>query len=219
VSDFWRPLYSKDAVVDGKLSVQCYLDALAGAYGDWERAGRDAGHDPSDLVRRCYHVPYGKMARKAHRHLASLRGLTEAEADASFDREVAPSLRFSAEVGNVYTGSLYLALASLLDADAHAIEGRRVGLFSYGSGSCAEYFAGTVLPGAAAHVARLALSEPLEARRRLDIPSYEAVRRGDVEVDRRPVSAADTFTDIAFAGVSGERRVYVGGQMSPSTST
>lgn len=219
VSDFWRPLYSKDAVVDGKLSVQCYLDALAGAYGDWERCAREAGRDPGDLVRRCYHVPYGKMAKKAHRHLSTIRGLSEAEADASFEREVGASLRFSAEVGNVYTGSLYLALASLLDAEAAELEGRRVGLFSYGSGSCAEYFAGTVLPGAAGHVARLSLAEPLTSRRRLEIAAYEAVRRADAEVDRRPLSAADTFTDIAFAGVSGERRVYVGGQMPPSTST
>ena len=26
-----------DAAVDGQLSVQCYLDALAGAYGEWRR--------------------------------------------------------------------------------------------------------------------------------------------------------------------------------------
>ncbi len=32
VMDFWRPLYSKDALVDGHYSVQCYLDALEGAY-------------------------------------------------------------------------------------------------------------------------------------------------------------------------------------------
>ena len=32
VHDFWRPLLSQDALVDGQFSVQCYLDALSGAY-------------------------------------------------------------------------------------------------------------------------------------------------------------------------------------------
>ena len=35
VHDFWRPLHSKEAVVDGHYSVQCYLDALTGAYQAW----------------------------------------------------------------------------------------------------------------------------------------------------------------------------------------
>src|SRR5438094_544899 len=61
VNDFWRPLYSKEAVVDGHHSVQCYLDALAGAWSAFADAAREAGLD-TNLARRCYHVPYGKMA-------------------------------------------------------------------------------------------------------------------------------------------------------------
>ena len=76
VHDFWRPLHSKDAAVDGRLSVQCYLDALAGAYGEWRRSGSSASAE-EPLARTCYHVPYGKMARKAHRHRRMLDGLDE----------------------------------------------------------------------------------------------------------------------------------------------
>src|SRR5438128_1868791 len=32
VHDFWRPLDRREAIVDGKYSVECYLDALAGAF-------------------------------------------------------------------------------------------------------------------------------------------------------------------------------------------
>ncbi len=214
VSDFWRPLYRKDAVVDGHLSVQCYLDALAGAYDAWDEASREVGKSPDDIVRRCYHVPYGKMAKKAHRHLSSVRGESEAEADASYDVEVAPSLRFPSEVGNVYTGSLYLALASLLDAEAAQLEGKRIGLFSYGSGCCAEYFAGTVQPGAGAFAAKLALGAPLAARTALTIPEYEVIRRGDASADQRPANGNDAeapaaaSSRVAFAGVDADRRVY-----------
>ena len=79
-----------------------------------------------------------------------LEGASEAEADASYTAEVAASLRLPSQVGNIYTGSLYLALASLLEAEAAELEGQRIGLFSYGSGCCAEYFAGRVVKGAGA---------------------------------------------------------------------
>jgi len=208
VHDFWRPLYSKEAVVDGHHSVQCYLDALTGAYRGFLDAQAEVG-GASPIERRCYHVPYGKMARKAHRHLMMLDGHSEAEADASFAATVAPSLRMPGQVGNIYTGSLYLALASLLAAEATTLEGQRVGLFSYGSGCTAEYFAGRVVEGAGAFTDALDLAAPLAGRRRYTIPEYEAIRGGDNDADRRPVDPSFPVNGaVAFLGVDNERRVY-----------
>ena len=212
VHDFWRPLHSKDAAVDGQLSVQCYLDALAGAYGEWRR---DEAPSAEPLARTCYHVPYGKMARKAHRRRRVIDGLDEASADATFAVEVASSLLLPAQIGNVYTGSLYLALASLLHAEAAAIEGRRVGLFSYGSGCVAEFFAGRVAPGASSLVARLDLDAPVRASVRLSMADYEAIRRADVDAARRaapptaPRHLGASTRPLAFLGVdAADRRIY-----------
>ncbi len=210
VDDFWRPLHRKEALVDGHHSVQCYLDALEGAYGAWKEANA-AGDLHAPLARRCYHVPYGKMARKAHRHARQLDGLSEPEADATFAAEVAPSLALPAEVGNVYTGSLYFALASLLHAEAAKLEGARVGLFSYGSGCTAEFFAGRVASGAGALVKSLALDAPLEGRRRYGVAEYEAIRAADAEADpsfagvRPPTRPGE----VAFAGIENGRRIYL----------
>ena len=209
VHDFWRPLSRRDALVDGHFSVSCYLDAVAGAYDDWRAEdARRGGGDP--LARTVYHVPYVKMAKKADRHRAiTCEGLDEAAADARFEREVAPSLAFAAEVGNVYTGSLYMALASLLHAEAAVLEGKRVGLFSYGSGCGAELFAGRVVTGAGAFARALALDAPLHERVRLSFEAYEAIRRADgdeVKLDpRREVPGERT----AYLGIDeAERRVY-----------
>jgi len=211
VDDFWRPLDRKEALVDGKLSVQCYLDALAGAYGEWKKV---APKSSSPLSRRCYHVPYGKMARKAHRHARMLDGLSEAAADASFDAEVAPSLRLPAEVGNIYSGSLYLALASLLHFEASALEGQRLGLFSYGSGCTAEYFAGRVVPGAGALAARLGLAQPLSDRRRYSVPEYERIRAADEQADRSWRGLGDARPgEFAYLGINQDARRYT--QASP----
>lgn len=205
VHDFWRPLHHKEALVDGQFSVQCYLDALAGAYDEWRRIeAADGAGEP--LARTCYHVPYGKMARKAHRHRRMMDGLTEQAADESFGVEVAPSLELPSRIGNVYTGSLYLALASLLNAEAAALAGRRVGLFSYGSGCCAEFFAGRVSPEAAELVARLEIDAPVRDCLRMSVADYERLRAEDASADRRPAAASAPRRP----GIEGGRAVYLG---------
>ena len=52
------------------------------------------------------------------------------------------SASLCSRVGNIYTGSLYLGLAGLLDAQAAELEGQRIGLFSYGRGCTGEFFSG-----------------------------------------------------------------------------
>ena len=117
VNDFWRPLYSQGGrrrrAPLGAVLPRRARRRLQGLAGSLAATG-----NTDTLARRCYHVPYGKMAKKAHRHVMQLEGATEAEADASYTAEVATSLRLPSQVGNIYTGSLYLALASLLEAEA-----------------------------------------------------------------------------------------------------
>jgi len=205
VFDFWRPLGSKDAVVDGHYSVTCYLSSLAAAY----RAFR-AGHPstlavPSDeFAALAYHVPYPKMAKKAH---AALRAVDGDQAwESSFDRLVAPGLVLPSEIGNVYTASLYLALLSTLSCAPGNLDGLRVGLFSYGSGSCAEFFAGTVTTGATARIQRAAHLPRLARRTRIDIASYEEIMRGRVGLDERAFEADET--GAGYLGVKDQRRMY-----------
>ena len=174
VHDFWRPLHRKDALVDGHFSVECYLDALEGAYTDWKASARDAA--PSELARSCY--------------------------------------PFSAQIGNVYTASLYLSLASLLAAEATELEGSQVGLYSYGSGCGAEFFAARVAAGAGAFARQLDLSGPLAGRRRLTVEQYEELRRADADADRRaiPADRPSGVDDLRAATAPGpdDHAVYLG---------
>ncbi len=210
VHDFWRPLYSKDALVDGHYSVKCYLDALEGAWRNYRELVAEvppAGSFFSDrFAALAYHVPYGKLARKGHQRLRELDG--DPTPDTSFARLVEPGLVLPSLVGNIYTGSLYLSLTSLLACHPGSLEGQRVGLFSYGSGSCAEFFGGTVQPGAHARVRALGLMERLEARRVLGIPEYEAIMRERELIDERPAGAATETGAFGYLGVEQERRTY-----------
>ena len=208
VMDFWRPLYSKDAMVDGHYSVQCYLDALEGAYKAYQEAAGDTGGEGlySDrFAALVYHVPYGKMSRKAHRHLRTLDG--DKDADASFERLVGPSLMLPSQVGNIYTGSMYLALASLLSCSREDLTGKRVGLFSYGSGSCAEFFSAVVVPEAQARVKALGLEALLEKRRALSIPEYEAIMAARETLDEKPAEETPG-TGFRYLGTREHKRIY-----------
>src|SRR6185436_16405662 len=42
VYDFWRPLERREALVDGKFSIDCYLNALAGAFQSYRSLERPA---------------------------------------------------------------------------------------------------------------------------------------------------------------------------------
>ncbi len=214
VHDFWRPLDRREAIVDGKYSVECYLDALGGAlaaYRGLERPPLEAGEALADrLARLLYHTPFPKMAMKAHRRLLEIdwqaagRTLEEDAAAASFREQAAPGLAAVSRVGNTYTASLYLCLAALLESEGRALAGRRLGLFSYGSGCCAEFFTGTV-PRAVEMVADAGVAALLAARTFIDVPAYEQLVRGG-EVGGEP--PADFVGEFFFAGVRNQRREY-----------
>lgn len=208
VYDFWRPLQHKNAIANGPLSIQSYLEALTNAYKNWKE--RNPQHAP--LLRSCYHVPYGKMARKAHQHRLSLE--KKNLSGSAHKEEIETSLVFPAQVGNMYTGSLYLALASLLHHEAPLLEGSWIGLFSYGSGCTAEFFAGKVSEQAGSTMKKLHVEYAFRNRQKIDIATYESIRL-QAEHKAVPLVAesipieADLSQNVVFRGFDqSERRLY-----------
>lgn len=221
VHDFWRPLGHREAQVDGHYSVQCYLDAVSAAYRGWRARAIErglvrtaAGELASEqLARLCYHVPFCKMARKAHvqvrrSEIEEAGGAWDPAAEqaalASFKRQVEPSLGLCARVGNIYTGSLYLGLAGLLHAQAADLAGARIGLFSYGSGCTSEFFSGVVGKQAAARIAAARLGELLESREKITVAEYERIM---AQPSTAPLPA-DATPGFRFVGVDSHRRQY-----------
>ena len=134
VMDFWRPNYRSEALVDGKYSTQVYMRALEACWAQYsEQTGRSIG----DFDFYCYHIPFTKMAEKGHRRLA--RVLKESLSQEDIDQKIGPTLTYSKQMGNCYTASMYMGLASLLEGSEADISGKRVGFFSYGSGCVAEF--------------------------------------------------------------------------------
>ncbi|MEL7449643.1 MAG: hydroxymethylglutaryl-CoA synthase [Pseudomonadota bacterium] len=189
VMDFWRPLYSKYAFADGHYSIQCYLDAFTGAFEDACSKVDDPQRFALDqLDAAFYHVPFVKMARKAHhRHWeAQLGEIGEAQLPAiaeSFEQLVAPWLSLNAVVGNIYTGSLFLALMDYLRSGDAARAGKQVSLFSYGSGCGAAFALGHVGDSAHESAPLLDPQAELDNRVRLAIDEYETLTRATEDAD------------------------------------
>jgi hydroxymethylglutaryl-CoA synthase len=213
VLDFWRPLDAKEARVDGQYSVTCYLDALTRAFEAHRARARRVMSPVGDHEARSaytnrframlYHVPYAKLARKGHELLRRLDGdlpLEEA-------RMLGPGLTIPQVVGNTYTASLYLSLMSLLASAPDSLDGEKIALYSYGSGSCAEFFTGDITPGAQAFFDDVLPS--LDARTRLSVKEYEAILAERDELDHE-LAPEPTAAGIwpRFVGTNEGRRVY-----------
>ena len=136
VMDFWRPPYSRYALVSPQYSVRSYVQALEKA---WTSYAENSGYTKDDIDTACYHTPFTRMAQNVHKRF---RGDA-----ARAHTETAPALLYGRDIGNTYTAALYIALSSLLENTPDDMAGKRIGFFSYGSGAVAEYFSGVVQTG------------------------------------------------------------------------
>ncbi len=139
VMDFWRPNYRSEALVDGKYSVQVYMKILEAC---WKQYSELSGNNYHDIDYFCYHIPFTKMAQKAHVKLS--RAMNIKLTDEMKENDLNGSLNYSRLMGNSYTASIYVGLTSLLDTVDKNLAGSRVGLFSYGSGCVGEFFSGII---------------------------------------------------------------------------
>lgn len=203
IMDFWRPNYRATALVDGKESISAYLQAVEGAWKDYAEQG---GRALDEFTAFCYHQPFTKMAYKAHRHLLHHCGneIDESEITHAIGRTTA----YNAVIGNSYTASTYLGLAALLDS-ADDLTEQAIGFLSYGSGSVAEFFAGTVVPGYRSHLRSAVHRDAITRRQEIDYARYRELHEQSFPVDGGdyPVPR-ETTGPYRLAGLSGHKRIY-----------
>jgi polyketide biosynthesis 3-hydroxy-3-methylglutaryl-CoA synthase-like enzyme PksG len=159
---------------DSDLSLISYLDCLENSFKAY--ATRVDGADFLDTFDYlAFHTPFPGMVKGAHRMMMrKFKGLPPTTSDADFERRVTPSLAYCVEIGNIYSATLYLALCGLVDtADLQTL--KRVGLFSYGSGCCSEFFSGIIGPHSKRKLCQLQKRASLDSRHELTMQEYDAV--------------------------------------------
>lgn len=167
IYDFWRPTGHLYPLVDGQLSNETYIAAFQTVFNEMEKR---FGRQLADYAALSFHIPYTKMGRKA---LLSILENQSIEEQQRLITRYDESITYSRRVGNLYTGSLYLGLISLLE-NSHALKsGDRIGLFSYGSGTVAELFSGILVEDYETSLLQGIHQKILDNRQKLTISEYE----------------------------------------------
>lgn len=205
IMDFWRPNYRDAAVVDGKYSSKMYLQILEKTWKQYRECSQRRYHDHDYF---CYHTPVSRLAEKAHCFLNKIAG-DGAINEKSLLEQVQPVLAYSRELGNCYTASLYLGLASLLDHAKKDLSSKRIGFYSYGSGCVAEFFSGILQPGyqqmldTAYHQTLMRTRSPLSYAEYESFYDYSYPIEGQkVEIPRYQTGA------FRLARISEHKRIY-----------
>lgn len=196
IHDFYRPNYSDTAVVDGKYSNEQYQHFFETTY---DRYLKTHQFTIDDFDAFCFHIPYTKIGQKA---------LLSITADEALIDQYKLSTYYNRKVGNIYTGSLYLNLLSLLHKGTLEHD-QRIALYSYGSGAVAEFFSGVLVEGYKEALVK-DLDETLDARKQLSIPAYEAIYQQRLVQDGSHQildSKHDTAT-FKLLEVKGHQRYY-----------
>lgn len=200
VYDFWRPAGHDYPLVDGHLSNQIYIDSFTRI---WEQNKKINQTTSSDYAALTFHLPYTKMGRKALRAIFPEMSETEQQ---RLETRYDEAIIYSRQVGNLYTGSLYLGLASLLD-NSKLAAGERIGLFSYGSGAVSEFFSMTLMEDYQQYLSIEENQLLLSKRKRLSITEYEEMFAEKLPTDGKTYTFSDP-TKFAINKISDNIRYY-----------
>ena len=204
VMDFWRPNYATTPFVNGIYSTQQYLDSLKTTWAEYQKR---TGLTLTDFASVCFHLPYPKLALKGLKKILD-KSLSEEKKDQlqyNFDQ----SILYSQRVGNIYTGSLFLGLLSLLENDPQLKAGDRIALFSYGSGAVSEIFSANLVPGFEQLLYHKRM-EKLDQRTVLSVADYERLFYEEVDLDPsgNQVFEAATHQTFALTEIKEHQRTY-----------
>ena len=201
IMDFWRPLYATEALVDGKYSTNVYIEFFLQTFTRYQQL---TGRELADFAALTFHMPFTKMGKKG------LEGLLKDRNDEVAQRlrtQLTASQLFSRQVGNLYTGSLYLSLMSLLqNSDLRA--GSRIGLFSYGSGAEGEFYTGILEDGYEHYMNNI--QEELKHRHKVSVAEYEKLFSSQLGMSDRDIKLDVTNDPLPFVlkGQKDHQRIY-----------
>lgn len=184
IMDFWRPVNKNEAYFDGKLSAYNYLKSLTECLKKYYKNSHLLPNDIDDV---CFHAPFSKMAIKAARQEFQ-------------DHDISHSLVYNKIIGNSCSASVYICLISLLDNAKADLAGKRMGIFSYGSGSVAEFFSCVVSNEYKKFLKTTEHKKLLKNRIELPFSEYEAICYGQTATNKKYLTQSPLFLKTIESG-------------------
>lgn len=169
IMDFWRPNYSDFPYVDGHFSSKQYLECLDIVWNEYCNKNNKTLENFNAF---CFHLPFPKLGLKGLNTL--LHNLDNKEKKDELIKHFNESIIYSQRVGNIYTGSLFLGLLSLLENSLTLKPGDNIALYSYGSGAVCEILTGTLVENFKSSLKKDRIND-FNNRKKLSIKEYEEI--------------------------------------------
>ncbi|HEM6401936.1 TPA: hydroxymethylglutaryl-CoA synthase [Streptococcus suis] len=201
IYDFWRPNYDKYPRVDGKFSTEQYTDCLTTTFNYYQQK---TGKTLNNFAAMCLHIPFSKQGLKG------LQAITQDEETLErLTERFQEAIVYNKVVGNIYTGSIFLSLLSLLENSRALETGDQILFYSYGSGAVCEIFSGQLVEGYRDHLQENRL-EQLNQRTKLSVKEYEQVFFEEITLDETGSSLdlPEDQTPFALIKVDNHKRIY-----------
>lgn len=205
IMDFWRPNYSTTPYVNGIYSTKQYLDMLTSTWTEFQKR-YDA--TLSDFSAFCFHLPFPKLAVKGLKKI--LKKEVSTEVTDRIQENFQHSIKYSQEIGNIYTASLFLGLLSLLENSPNLKANDKIALFSYGSGAVSEIFSISLVEGYEQYLSTNRFKK-LEERVTLSVNDYERIFFEEAKLDENGNADFKEYLTNTFylSSIREHQRIYL----------
>ena len=187
-------IYKEQPVFDGQYSNSCYINRITDAYFHFKSEINQQGAVYQNWENILMHLPYAFQGRRTFVEIYAQENelilLNKNDADytdkikviaksaeylAFVNDKIAPSEIASGQIGNIYSGSIFLGLLSTLCHHFKAntnLANKKFGFIAYGSGSKSKVFEAEVQSGWQTVLAKIDLFETIDNAKEIDFEIY-----------------------------------------------
>lgn len=196
-------IIKEQPVFDGQYSNTCYINRITEAYNHYKKESNQNKiiFNNWDLI--FMHLPYcfqGRrtfveifanenpsllQAQKGENLKDKMRALSKSGAYLVLvNQKIKPTEVASGDIGNIYTGSIFLGFLSALYFNSKenvSLTNKKTGFIAYGSGSKAKVFEGTIEDNWQSKIEKTNLFEVLAERTPIDFETYEKLHKKELK--------------------------------------
>lgn len=196
-------IYKEQPVFDGQYSNQCYINRITEAYEHYKSESNQTGKLYENWENVLMHLPYCFQGRRTFIEIFAkenpelletqvgetskdkIKALAKSsEYVALVNEKILPSEIASGQVGNIYTGSIFLGLLSTLCyhfQQKSDINNTKFGFVAYGSGSKSKVFEAEVSENWETAISKVKLFETLNNCTAIDFSTYEKLHKKELK--------------------------------------
>ncbi|GEC78668.1 hydroxymethylglutaryl-CoA synthase family protein [Flavobacterium aquatile] len=181
--------YKEQPVFDGQYSNQCYINRITEAYFHYKEITNQSGTLFNNWENILMHLPYCFQARRTFVEIYAkennltddIKTISKSEDYLEFvNKTIFPSEIASGQIGNMYTGSIFLGMLSTLCyhfQNETEIQDKKFGFIAYGSGSKSKVFEAQVEANWKSAIKKVPLFETLDNSTEIDFGTYISLHK------------------------------------------